>query len=224
VELPFRIKFSLSRKLKGYEFPAISKWHNVVSNMKKILPIIFILIICSCAKQNYKTIDFGKFKITVPEKWNKYERSGMDSYIGGIITDKNDTLNFDYGLYSNDISKDFPMVYDKESFAELSKRERELLPKTKHLIVEDLLYWGAELKNYLKYNVEFGTIDCFKTKIITPRNKGYGGTGIYIDSLKGSRESFDKVSLGFYGWYLSDETQAKVIKAFKTLKFEDSCE
>jgi hypothetical protein len=29
VELSFRIKFSLSRKLKGYELPAISKWHNV---------------------------------------------------------------------------------------------------------------------------------------------------------------------------------------------------
>jgi len=29
VGLPFRIKFSLSRKLKGYELPAISKWQNV---------------------------------------------------------------------------------------------------------------------------------------------------------------------------------------------------
>jgi hypothetical protein len=30
VELPFRIKFSLSRKLKGYEFPAIFKRPTVV--------------------------------------------------------------------------------------------------------------------------------------------------------------------------------------------------
>jgi hypothetical protein len=35
VELPFRIKFSLSRKLKGYEFPAISKWHNVIANAQR---------------------------------------------------------------------------------------------------------------------------------------------------------------------------------------------
>jgi hypothetical protein len=36
VELPFRIKFSLSRKLSGYEFPAISKWRNVlVESLKK---------------------------------------------------------------------------------------------------------------------------------------------------------------------------------------------
>jgi hypothetical protein len=32
VELSFRIKFSLSRKLSGYELPAISKWHNVSGN------------------------------------------------------------------------------------------------------------------------------------------------------------------------------------------------
>ena len=32
MELSFRIKFSLSRKLSGYELPAISKWRNVGSN------------------------------------------------------------------------------------------------------------------------------------------------------------------------------------------------
>ncbi|EIA07775.1 hypothetical protein HJ01_02934 [Flavobacterium frigoris PS1] len=34
MELSFRIKFSLSRKLSVYELPAISKWHNVVGNFK----------------------------------------------------------------------------------------------------------------------------------------------------------------------------------------------
>ncbi|MCB5984962.1 hypothetical protein LIT13_15335, partial [Flavobacterium psychrophilum] len=28
MELSFRIKFSLNRKLSAYELPAISKWHN----------------------------------------------------------------------------------------------------------------------------------------------------------------------------------------------------
>jgi hypothetical protein len=37
VELPFRIKFSLSRKLSGYELPAISKWHNVTWHTTKKL-------------------------------------------------------------------------------------------------------------------------------------------------------------------------------------------
>jgi hypothetical protein len=49
VELSFRIKFSLIRKLSGYEFPAISKWHNVGSNTKteeklmKYLQLLFLL-------------------------------------------------------------------------------------------------------------------------------------------------------------------------------------
>jgi hypothetical protein len=38
VELPFRIKFSLSRKLQGYELPAISKWQNVTSNISSKKP------------------------------------------------------------------------------------------------------------------------------------------------------------------------------------------
>jgi hypothetical protein len=33
VELSSRIEFSLSRKLSGYELPAISKWHNVIANL-----------------------------------------------------------------------------------------------------------------------------------------------------------------------------------------------
>jgi hypothetical protein len=37
VELPFRIKFSLSRKLSGYELPAISKWQNVSGQSKQKL-------------------------------------------------------------------------------------------------------------------------------------------------------------------------------------------
>jgi len=192
--------------------------------MNKTLSILILLLNFSCGKQNYKTIDFGKFEITVPENWNKYERKGIDSYVGGIITDKNDTLNFDFGRYSADISRsDFPMVYDSIGLAELTKKERELLPETKHLIV-DSLSGDINFKEYLKYQFEYEKIDCFKAKIITPRNKGCGGTGIYIDSLNGNRKNYDKVKIGFYGWYLSDKTQSEFIKALKTLRFEEYCE
>ena len=187
--------------------------------MKKPLSILILLLICSCASQKYKTIDFGQFKITVPEKWNKYERKGIDSYVGGIITDKNDSLNFDFGRYSADlIRSDYPMVYDSIGLAELTKKERELLPKTKHLIV-DSLSGNINFKEYLQYQFEYENVDCFKAKIITPRNKGYGGTGIYIDSLNGSN-----LRIGFYGWYLTDKTQAEFIKSLKTLRFEKYCE
>jgi len=187
--------------------------------MRKTLTIIILLLIFSCAQRKYKTIDFGQFEVTVPENWNRYNRKGIDSYVGGIITNTNDSLNFDLGRYSYDLSQqDLPMVYDSIGLAELSKKELELLPKTKHLIVDDLFESNIDYHEYLKYQFEFDSIDCFNAKIISPTNKGYGGTGIYIDSLNGKN-----LRIGFYGWYLNDKVQSEFIKALKTLKFKKYC-
>ncbi|GGD36551.1 hypothetical protein [Flavobacterium orientale] len=192
--------------------------------MNKLLSLLTLLLIFSCSGVKRKTIDFGQFEITVPENWKKYERKGIDSYIGGIITESNDSLNFDFGMYSADISEQsLPMIYDSISLAELTKKERELLPNTKHLIVQDLFNSNVDFDEYLKYEFEYDSIDCFKAKIIMPRNKGYGGTGIYIDSLAGSNRNFDKIKFGFYGWYLNDKVQAEFIKALKTLNFKKYC-
>ncbi|MEP5934543.1 MAG: hypothetical protein ABJ218_05460, partial [Winogradskyella arenosi] len=171
------------------------------------------------AQRKYKTIDFGQFEVTVPENWNRYDRKGIDSYVGGIITNTNDSLKFDLGRYSYDLSQlDLPMVYDSIGLAELTKKELELLPKTKHLIVDDLFESNVDYHEYLKYQFEFDSIDCFNAKIISPTNKGYGGTGIYIDSLNGKN-----LRIGFYGWYLNDKVQSEFIKALKTLKFKKYC-
>ena len=192
--------------------------------MRKTLSILILLLIFSCTQREYKTIDFGQFEITVPENWNKYEAKGIDSYVGGIITETNDTLDFDFGMYSGDLSRsDFPMVYDSLGLAELTKKELELLPKTKHLIV-DSITGDIDFKEYLQYQFEYDSIDCFQAKIITPRNKGFGGTGIYIDSLTGTKRNFDKIKFGFYGFYLNDKVQTEFLKALKTLKFKKYCE
>jgi hypothetical protein len=47
VELPFRIKFSFSRKLSGYKLPAISKQQNVIGKAKRptIMKNIWILLL-----------------------------------------------------------------------------------------------------------------------------------------------------------------------------------
>jgi hypothetical protein len=191
--------------------------------MNKLLTIFTLTLIFSCSAEKYKTIDFGQFEITVPKNWNKYERKGIDSYIGGIITDSNDSLKFDLGRYSADLTRnDLPMVYDSLGLAQLTKKERELLPTTKHLIMESIT-GDINFEEYMKYKFEYDSIDCFKAKIITPRNRGYGGTGIYIDSLTGSQENYNKITIGFYGWYLNDKTQTEFIKALKTLRFKKYC-
>jgi putative ATP-dependent endonuclease of OLD family len=65
VELSFRIKFSLSRKLSGYELPAISKWHNVSGQLKKTKPMkitdIKIDNFRSIKQTEFTTTDFNIF-------------------------------------------------------------------------------------------------------------------------------------------------------------------
>ena len=183
-----------------------------------MLFLIIAVLTLSCSTTYYETLDFGKFKITVPDNWQKYEMQGLDSYVGGIVTDKGDTLIFDLGWYSGDISEDLPMVYDADRLSELTRKERELLPKTKHLIVDDLFPTDVDMRDYLKYKWELDTIDGFPAKVITPTNSGFGGSGIYIDSLSSGNSNKGKFS--FYGFHLTDKTQADFLKALKTLQFE----
>jgi len=191
----------------------------VVSNMNKLILVILLLLIFSSTQRLYKDIDFGRFKITVPASWHKIDLQGMDSYVGGIVTEYGDTLKFDLGRYSGDlINQDYPMVYDSIDLLELSDKELMLLPETKHLIVEKKT-GKINYIEYLKYKFEYDTIDGLKAKIITPRNNGYGGSGIYIDSLPGGRKG-NKIKFSFYGWYLNEKVNDDFHQALKTLKFK----
>lgn len=190
----------------------------------RVYLIIFSLLLISCKpKSDFKTIDFESFEITVPQNWNEIEIKGMDSYVGGIVTDKKDTLIFDIGLYSGDVTKNnLPLVFDKKTYAEFSEQKKELLKKTNHLIV-DSLSGKIDFGKYLPQKFEIKKIDCFKAKIITPTNKGFGTTGIYIDSLKGSSKKFDKIGMCFYGENLSQKTESEFIKALKSIRLKKYC-
>ena len=70
--------------------------------MKKIISIFFIcFIFFACdEKQDYiadKRINYETFSIKVPSDWNRIELKGIDSYVGGFLTTKKDTIIFDYG-------------------------------------------------------------------------------------------------------------------------------
>ena len=70
--------------------------------MKKIISVIFICItINACSKKQdrvaNKTIDYETFSIVLPSNWKPVELVGIDSYVGGFLTTKGDTIIFDYG-------------------------------------------------------------------------------------------------------------------------------
>lgn len=210
---PQRVLFNLKRKVM---IKSETMWPNgKITTFEELVRVV---------DREYKTLDFGSFEISVPEKWNKLKLQGIDSYVGGITTETNDSLIFDLGWFSNDItSSSVPMVYDSIGLSELTKKELKLLPNTKHLLVDSYTA-DIDYAEYSKYKFEYESIHCFKAKMIKPRNKGFGSTGIYIDSLNGSRENGNLDRFGFYGSFLSDKTQEDFIKALRTLKFKDYCE
>jgi hypothetical protein len=52
---------------------------------------------------SWRRLDFGPFSVNAPGDWIQYSRQGIDSYVGGMSNGK-DSLEFDYGPYSADVS------------------------------------------------------------------------------------------------------------------------
>lgn len=192
--------------------------------MKKVIILSIITLILGCEKSDYKTVNFEVFEITVPTKWEKFEIDGIDSYVGGLITDYNDTLIFDLGWYSGDLTKNNEvLVYNKSEYSEFTEEQKKQLEKANHLLVEDVSKANYNAKDYLKYEYAIDSIDCFQVKLIRPKNKGFGASGIYIDSLEGSSKNFNKMKFSFYGNNLSDSTQCEFFKALKSIRLIEYC-
>jgi hypothetical protein len=54
--------------------------------------------------ENWHTINLRSFRIETPTSYRFFKGRGIDSYVGGI-TNQIDTLFFDYGWYSDDLSE-----------------------------------------------------------------------------------------------------------------------
>ena len=72
--------------------------------MKQIVLILLIVIsLFSCNSNEKRSKDFGAFEMILPPGYKKFKLQGIDSYVGGITNGK-DSLIFDYGWYSGDLS------------------------------------------------------------------------------------------------------------------------
>ncbi len=75
-------------------------------NFPLLFPIILLtLVVGSCDAddsftiENPKVLDFQSFTLEVPQDWTSFTQQGIDTYVGGL-TNKIDTLYFDYGYLS----------------------------------------------------------------------------------------------------------------------------
>src|SRR5690606_3968047 len=76
---------------------------NVFQKMKFLFKIFIFLIILSCQNPEIKKVNFDNFSIEVPYNWKKIKIKGIDSYVGGFVTQQNDSIIFDRGFYSNSL-------------------------------------------------------------------------------------------------------------------------
>lgn len=182
--------------------------------MRRILTLYFILIFTSCNKAT-KTLEFDKFEIEVPNSWHKIAKAGIDSQVGEIAMDYNDTLYFDLGWYSNELAEDKPYVVEGKR-VHLINREK----LTDNSIVYD--YYGIldtiDLNKFLKNEYIFVTIDNKRAKIVSPKKYEQGTTGVYFDSLWVRESGIDRFQLN--GNNLKEQNQKALLTAIRTIKFK----
>lgn len=181
------------------------------------LILISLVFYVSCSKDENKThvLDFKKFTIEVPKSWKKLDNlRGVDSYVGGFVTEDGDSIIFDLGPYSNALHDEGPSIMEK-SMWESVKNYPSQIDSTQFVIVEDTAWVDYDF--YRKRNLRWDTIDGRLSKIVFPVRPGDGITGIYIDSL--GNEFRGKIRFNLSGFNLKPKNGEILLEAIRTIKF-----
>ena len=163
-------------------------------------------------------MDFGAFSMKTPENWNYIKQRGIDSFVGKIALDKNDTLQFDYGLYSSKLEEDLGFIITKDSVFTYEENEdkndtvnsyvQKFYAKRDTLVIEKLY----------KTKSTFEVINNLKAKIVKPKKSGIGLTGVYFES---TRPNGKGMSFQISGYNLSEENEKEFLKVIRSLKFKN---
>jgi hypothetical protein len=71
--------------------------------IRLITLLLFLIASCKTKTSEWQTLNFGVFKLKTPKGWEILKEQGIDSYYGGLTNGK-DSLWFDYGWYSVELS------------------------------------------------------------------------------------------------------------------------
>lgn len=176
--------------------------------------ILSFLILLNCENSKTKKEDFNVFEIEIPKTWKKIKLKGIDSNVGAIITDKNDTIFYDYGLYSNDLTEN-PIIIDKKMLSFI-KESNKNFDKSEFIVVSNLD--SVNIENYKLNNETNAIISNLNCKIINPKKIGNGITGIYFPNVKKSDSKIIKFNL--IGTNLNEDNNELLLQAFHTIKFK----
>ena len=181
----------------------------------KIFTFCFlILFLQNCTKKQTKRISFNQFTIEIPNGWKEIRISGIDSEVGAIVTEENDTIHFDYGPYSNSLEENI-VIYDRK-FLKMILTEHPDTDTSQMIIVSDINKVNEE--DFKINKNHFKSISGYNAKIVSSKKSGNGLTGIYIDSLGTS--SIGKIKFNLYSLNLNTKNQKELLTAIKTIKFK----
>ena len=177
----------------------------------KLLSLFLLLFIISCtdnkAKNATQILDFGYFTIETPRSWTKWVGYGtFSAEVGGIIINKQDTLNLDISLFANTLTETDSSIIDYYKIP--IKKSTD----TKKLLSIDSLR-PIDIDKYRMQNVVWDTIQGLKAKVTYPRQSGIGITGVYIENITDNGNS-----LVIYGRNINPENERLFLQVIKTIK------
>ena len=189
--------------------------------MKVALTLLAIILLAT-NREDSKILDLKAFTIEVPENWSYVKKRGIDSFVGAIAMDDQDTLHFDYGLYSSDLEESFNggnyVIRNNDSIF-IDDWERNKLDTINGPYYKFYARGGKDkLKEFKKNTSFYDTIDGLKAKIVIPKNTGIGTTGIFFENTRIDRKG---VRLQIHGYNLSIRNHEAFLKAMKTIKFKN---
>ena len=184
--------------------------------MKILNSLILLLLLLNFSSE--KEMDFGPFSMKTPENWTYIKQRGIDSFVGKIALDNNDTLEFDYGLYSSKLEEDLGFIITKDSV--FTYEENEDKNDTVNRYVEKFYAKRDTLVIEKLYKTEysFEVINNLKAKIVKPKKPGIGLTGVYFEN---TRTNGKGMRFQISGYNLSEKNEKEFLKAIQSLKFKN---
>lgn len=178
--------------------------------MRNLVLITFIFYTSiSCNRNNYsdKIIKTPSFSIAIPYNWSYLLQKGIDSETGIFITEKSDTIFYDFGHYSDPLNEQY-LVLDYRRKNDVDTLNFDIPVYFSNDAESDLK--SGKFSNQLVFK---DSIDNLLVKIVRPKKRGKGIAGAYFDNISNNNK------LTIHATNLDSLTEEKLIKAIYTIRF-----
>ena len=163
-------------------------------------------------------MDFGSFTMQTPENWVYVKKQGIDSFVGEVVLDNNETVHFDYGLYSSKLEEDLGFIITKDSVFTYEENENKQDTVNRYVQKFYAKRDTLDMKKLYKTEYHFEKINNLNAKVVTPKKAGIGMTGVYFENTRANGKG---MRFQISGYNLSEKNQKEFLKAIRTLKFQD---